>query len=112
VAAVRGLCRAEAGRLRDLLACWLLAAAALGLLAVVTPLAFRFEYFAAPAGAMAAGLGAESWRDAGRGRWVAALWAVSFALQCAIGVLLLFGRFEIISVIIPSPRWAWPFRIV
>src|SRR6185295_15111063 len=75
--------KAAAGR--GLVLAWLSGAAVLGLLAVMTPLAFRFEYFAAPAVAMAAGLGAEAWEDKGRGRWVTALWASSLAVQAIVG---------------------------
>jgi hypothetical protein len=103
--------RGEAGsRGRLLVRAWLLVGAAFAVLAVMTPLAFRFEYFLAPAVAILAGLGAERWQAAGKGRWVTAVWAASFALQMAIGLALFLGRFELISVIIPSPRWAWPLR--
>jgi hypothetical protein len=77
----------------------------------MTPLAFRFEYFLAPAIAMAAGLGAARWQEEGRGRAVTALLAFSFGLQVLVGAALFLGRFELISVIIPSPRWAWPLRL-
>jgi len=96
---------------RRLIRAWLVAGGVLAVLAVTTPLAFRFEYFVAPAVAMAAGLGAERWQQEGRGRLVTALWAFTFALQLVVGVALFLDRFELISVIIPSPRWAWPLRL-
>jgi hypothetical protein len=111
VLAVAGLRRNEASRAKALAQAWLWSALGLAALAVMTPLAFRFEYFAAPAVALAAGLGAAAWEREGRGGWVTGLWALSFGVQAAVGVALLLGRFEIISVIIPSPRWAWPVRL-
>jgi len=99
-----------ASRGQPLVRSWLAGGAFFAVLAVMTPVAFRFEYFLAPALAVAAGLGAEAWEREGRGRWVTALWALSFALQAVVGLMLVLGRFEIISVIIPSPRWAWPLR--
>ena len=99
-----------AARGQGLVRTWLAGAALLGVLAVMTPVAFRFEYFVAPAVAMAAGLGAEAWEEKGRGRWVTALWASSFVVQAVVGWMLILGRFEIISVIVPSPRWVWPLR--
>jgi hypothetical protein len=41
---------------------------------------------------------------------VTALWASSFVVQAVVGWMLILGRFEIISVIVPSPRWVWPLR--
>jgi hypothetical protein len=111
VLAGAGMVRDAGGPAQGLLRAWLAAGAILAVMAVMTPVAFRFEYFLSPAVAMAAGLGAELWEREGRGRWVAALWALSFAVQAVVGVALLLGRFELISVIIPSPRWAWPLRL-
>jgi hypothetical protein len=111
VLALVGLKRGEAGRAGSLLRAWLVASAALAVLAVMTPLAFRFEYFLAPAVAMAAGLGAERWAGEGKGRFVTLLWALAFVVQVTVGLALLLGRFELISVILPSPRWAWPLRL-
>jgi hypothetical protein len=97
--------------LRRLLQAWFLVGGALGLLALVSRFPLRFEYFLAPAVAAAAGLGAERWRTEGRGRWVTAAWVVAFAIQAAIGLAWLAGRFEIISVIMESPRWPFPVRL-
>jgi hypothetical protein len=105
-----GMKEGESGRAGGLLRAWLVVGALLAVLAVMTPLAFRFEYFVAPALAMAAGLGAEGWEREGKGRWVTAVWTLSFIVQVVVGFALLLGRFELISVIIPSPRWAWPLR--
>jgi hypothetical protein len=112
VLAWAGLRRADAPRtLRTLLPPWFVGAGVLALLAVLTPFALRFEHFLAPGMAAAAGLGAEAWEQRGRHGLVSSLIAVSFALQLAIGVLLLLDRFTLISVIIPSPNWSWPFRL-
>jgi hypothetical protein len=110
VLAGAGMKRGEPGPASGLLRAWFAGCALLAVLAVMTPLAFRFEYFVAPALAMAAGLGAEGWEREGKSRWVTALWTLSFMLQVVVGFALLLGRFELISVVIPSPRWAWPLR--
>jgi len=111
VLAIAGMAKGRVDRASALLRPWLVGGALLGLMAVMTPVAFRFEYFLAPALAMAAGLGAEALEGQGQGRRVTALWASSLALQAVVGAALLLGRFEIISVIIPSPRWLWPLRL-
>jgi hypothetical protein len=108
--AVVGLRSEAGGRVQSLLRCWLFGGAMLAALAVFTPFAVRFEYFLVPAVAMAAGQGAELWRQAGRAAWLNLAWASSLALQAWIGYELLLGRFEIISVVIPSPRWVWPLQ--
>lgn len=99
VLAVSGL-RAAPERLRRLLAAWLGGAAVLAVLAILTPVALRFEYYAAPAVALAAGV-------AGPARprlfWTAA--ALGLALQAWLGLALLHGSFDPINVIIPSGRW-------
>jgi hypothetical protein len=92
-------------RLRPLLQGWLLVAGALALVAVLTPVALRFEYFAAPALALAAGVGAAHLQAGGRGGWVAAAFAISLLLQVALALALHSGAFDPINVIIPSPRW-------
>lgn len=97
--------------LRRLLQAWVLVGGALGVLALVSRFPLRFEYFLTPAVAAAAGMGAERWEAEGRGRWVTGAWAVSFAIQVAIGILWLADRFEIISVIMESPRWPSPVRL-
>jgi hypothetical protein len=108
--AVVGLRSEARGRVGSLLRCWLGGGVLLAALAVFTPFAVRFEYFLIPAVAMAAGQGAELWRQAGRAAWVNLAWGSSLALQAWIGYLLLLGRFEIISLVIPSPRWVWPLQ--
>jgi hypothetical protein len=91
--------------LRTLLQAWLGVAATLALLAVFGPVALRFEYFAAPAVALAAGCGgAHLWRT-GRRRAVVVVLALALLLQVVLGVLLLEGRFVLRNVIIPSERW-------
>jgi hypothetical protein len=97
--------------LRRLLAAWLLTGAALALVALVSPFPLRFEYFLVPAIAMAAGLGAERGRGAGRAGAVEVAWAVAMAIQIAVGLLWLAGWFEIIAVILESPRWPFPVRL-
>jgi len=92
-----------------LLQAWFAIGAVLGLFAVLTPFALRFEYFLLPAVAMAAGLGAERWREQGRKSAVLAVWGIAFAIQIVVGCANLYGRFDPISVIIPSPRWPFPF---
>ena len=71
----------------------------------VTPVALRFEYFVAPALALAAGVGAERLVAAGRSALVSAAFAVSLAIQVVLGLWLHSGAFDPINVIIPSPRW-------
>jgi hypothetical protein len=98
--------------LRTLLRCWLGVAALLALVAVLSPFPLRFEYFLMPAVAMAAGLGAERlvFGRPARARLYAAGVAAVFALQVALGILLLRDRFEIITVIMESPRWPFPIK--
>jgi hypothetical protein len=99
VLAVQGL-RDAPPRLRRLLGVWLGSAAALALLALFTPVALRFEYYAAPAVAIAAGLASPGRR---RLAWGAA--ALGLVLQAWLGLALLDGSFDPINVIIPSSRW-------
>ena len=95
--------------LRSLLLPWLLLGVSLAALAIVTPLAVRFEYFLAPPVAMAAGIGlAETLERRGPGM-AHGLLAVSGLIQLVLGALLLAGCFDVIDVIIPSPRWQ-PWR--
>lgn len=97
--------------LRRLLQPWLAAAGVFALLALLTPFALRFEYFALPAVALAAGLAADDLVERGRARLVGIALAVSLLVQLALGLLLLFRHFDLINVIIPSPRWpllGWP----
>jgi hypothetical protein len=60
--------------------------------------------------ALAAGAGAARLRDAGRGALLNAGLGLLAALHLALAALLLSGRFELISVIMESPRWPWPIR--
>ncbi len=109
VLALVALRRREARAGSDLLPCWLAVAAGYGLVAVVTPFALRFEYFAAPALALAAGLAIARWSTDGgsRLRW---LWlAVPTAVQLLIAYAALTGGFQPIAVIIPSERYPFPF---
>jgi hypothetical protein len=110
--AVVGLTRAQVpDTLRSLLTAWFLATLALAVVAVLSPFPLRFEYFVLPAVAMAAGLGAAHLMRTGhRGTVFDVVWAVTFAVQILLGALLLWDRFEIISVILESPRWPFPFR--
>jgi hypothetical protein len=98
-------------QLRRLIGAWVGVVAALALAAVVTPFPLRAEYFAVPAVAILAGLGAERLAREGRARLVRRLWAATFALQAAIAVAFTTGRFELIAVILESPKWPFPFRI-
>ncbi|HEV7501872.1 MAG TPA: hypothetical protein VGQ33_17785, partial [Vicinamibacteria bacterium] len=90
--------RAE-GALRTLVAAWLRAFALFAVLALFTPLAFRFEYFFAPAVAMAA---AARYADS---PWLRRATIVAASIQLALGLAALYGRFDLINVIIPSMRW-------
>jgi hypothetical protein len=99
VLAVPGV-RAAPPPLRRLLTVWLGSAAAMALLALFTPVALRFEYFAAPAVAMAAGLASPTRKGLA---WGAA--ALGLVLQVWLGLALLHGTFDPINVIIPSGRW-------
>lgn len=103
--AVAGLAGDVPPRLRALLHAWILVAGGLAAFAVLTPFALRFEYFVAPAVAMAAGVAADRACARGRGALVSAAWAVAFALQVAVGLWLHSGRLDPINLIIPSPRW-------
>jgi hypothetical protein len=103
--AIAGLVSVLPARLRPLLHAWLLVTAGLAGFALLTPIALRFEYFVAPALAMAAGIGAERLIAAGRRALVYASFAVSLAIQVGLGLWLHSGAFDPINVIIPSPRW-------
>jgi hypothetical protein len=100
----RGL-RREAEPLRGLLQSWLVAAGLLALMAVITPIAFRFEFFAVPALALAAGTGlAPLLRSPGR-RLAVVAWLVPLLLQAGLAIVLFAGVFDPINVIIPADRW-------
>jgi hypothetical protein len=107
----QGLGAVERPRARALLQAWLCAGVLLGLAAVLTPFPLRFEYFLCPAISLAAGLGAARLRAGGRGRWVTPCWSVALLVQAGIGALHLAGRFEIISVVLESPRWPFPVKL-
>jgi hypothetical protein len=94
-------------RLKALLAPWFVTGALTGLLALLSPLPLRFEYFLVPAVAMAAGLGSE--HTSRRWRVVGVL--VPLLLQIVLAGFLLARRFYLISVIIESPRWLFPFQL-
>ena len=103
--AVAGLLGDLPPRLRALLQAWVVVAAGLAAFAVLTPFALRFEYFVAPALAMAAGVAADRAYERGRAVLVQAAWSIAFALQVAVGLWLHSGRLDPINLIIPSPRW-------
>jgi hypothetical protein len=97
--------RAAPQRLRSLLQSWFVVAGLLALLAILSPMAFRFEYFILPAVALAAG-GALASSDDGRlRRWAIATWVIPLAIQTALAVSLFAGWFDPINVIIPGERW-------
>jgi hypothetical protein len=108
--AVYGLARgAMSNPLRRLARAWFAVAGALFLAAVLTPITFRFEYFAAPAIAMCAGIGAETLDGLDRHTVVATCWWISAFVQVVIGCFHLFGLFEPWAVIIPA-HWPFPFH--
>ena len=108
LAAAAGLRGRELGPPLDrLLWSWFTAGAGLGLVALLTPIPLRFEYFLGPAVALAAGLGAEGWSRRGRGL----LLAVPLLVQALLAACLWARRFHLISVILESPRWPFPFRL-
>jgi hypothetical protein len=104
VGAARGL----PPRLAAWLVPWAAAGAATGLIALLTPVPLRFEYFLVPAVALAAGSGAAALRESGHTRLLGAALGLLAALHLALAGLLLAGRVELISVIMESPRWPWP----
>jgi len=89
---------------------WTAVGLAAGLAAILTPVPLRFEYFLMPVVALAAGFGAELLEEQGRRRLVSGCWAILFAGQLALGTALLLGRVRLISVIMESPRWPFPFK--
>jgi hypothetical protein len=93
--------------LKGLLGAWFVAGAWFGLVAILTPIPLRFEYFLGPAVALAAGLGAEGWSRRRR-RLVL---AVPLLVQALLAAFLWARRFRLISVIMESPRWPFPFRL-
>ncbi|MBI3932730.1 MAG: hypothetical protein HY317_04885 [Acidobacteria bacterium] len=99
--------RMKRGPLEDLLASWMAAGAGIGVVALVTPIPLRFEYFLVPALAAAAAMGAERLSR----RWRVALVAVPLAVQAVLAAVLLARRFYLISVIMESERWPFPVRL-
>lgn len=61
--------------------------------------------------AAAAGHGAEELRRRGHGRLVAAGWGACFLLFALSALFIMSGRHELISVILESRRWPFPFRL-
>lgn len=90
---------------RGLLEAWLIAALLFAVLAVLTPIAFRFEYFAVPAVAIAAGQGLALLPGSPGRRRAGAVWLLALALQAGLAVVLFAGAFDPINVIIPADRW-------
>jgi len=88
-----------------LLRVWLVVGLALGVAAVFTPLLFRFEYFAMPAVAWAAALGAVELERRARSWIVTGLRVFSCVLQIALVAGLATGRFDVINAVMESPRW-------
>ena len=85
--------------MRDLLTPWICSYGLLALFAVFTPLAFRFEYFAAPAVAMAAAA------QNPESPWIGRATIAASAIQLILGIAALYGWFDLINVIIPALRW-------
>jgi hypothetical protein len=96
-------------RLGRLLRAWFRVGIGLGLLALLTPIPLRFEYFLLAPVAMRGAYGAEALEREGRGSSLAFLLALCLLVQVAIGIFLLFQRFDLISVIQESDRWGFPF---
>lgn len=107
VLAVLGLRHAPArSPLRVLVLPWLLVGLAAAVAAVLTPVPLRFEYFCVPALALAVGL----YADGASASWLRLTWRAVFALQVALGALLLADRFRLMSVILESTLWPFPVR--
>jgi hypothetical protein len=85
---------------------WSVVTVGFAAVAVLSPFPLRFEYFAVPLVGLLGGVLAAS--DA-RGLWWC-WWAsaVAVLIQLLLGVLWRLGRFEIIAVIMESPRWPFP----
>jgi hypothetical protein len=96
-------------RAASLLLAWMSTALVLAVAGLTTPITLRFEYFATPAVAALAGLGIHSLVRHGRKRWALIALAVTFGIQATIALFLLLDRFALISVILESPRWPFPF---
>jgi hypothetical protein len=96
-------------RLGQLLKAWFAVGLGLGLVALLTPIPLRFEYFLLAPVAMRGAYGAVAWEAAGRGRVASRLVTLCLIVEVAIGVFLVFQRFDLISVIQESDRWEFPF---
>jgi hypothetical protein len=94
--------------LRPLAQAWLAVTLGFAALAVLSPFPLRFEYFAVPLVCLLGGVYAE--KDARAFAWCVAASGVALAVQILEGVAWRLGRFEIIAVIMESPRWPFPFR--
>ena len=78
-------------------------AATFAAVAVLTPFPLRFEYFAVPVVALLAGVFAATRERALAWCWWAS--GVALAIQVALGILWRLGYFDVIAVIMESPRW-------
>jgi len=87
---------------------WIATAVGMAIVGAWTLIVFRFDYFAAPLVAVLAALGAATAR--GR-RWWGFVLAFTLATQILIALFLLLDRFEILAVLLYSPRWPFPFRV-
>lgn len=96
----------EPSRLRGLLVAWLTTAVGMALLALFTSVILRFEYFAMPAVAAAAGLGAERLVADGSGQWVRRAWSLALLIQVGLGIALLVTdrRFDSFYLFLDYPR--------
>jgi hypothetical protein len=90
---------------RRLLISWFISGSFLGILAVTSPFAFRFEYFLAGAVALAAGHGLSHWKQNGHVRLVWIVLLGTMLIQLLVAIVLLQAWWDPINVIIPSPRW-------
>ena len=95
--------------LRPLVQAWLAVTLGFAALAVLSPFPLRFEYFAVPLVCLLGGVYAE--KDERAFAWCGWACGLALALQIVEGVAWRLGRFEIIAVIMESPRWPFPFRL-
>ncbi len=93
-------------RFRPLAIAWSAVAVGFAALAVLSPFPLRFEYFAVPLVSLLGGVFAASGPRGIRWCWWAS--ALALLIQVLLGVLWRLGRFEIIAVIMESPRWPFP----
>ncbi|MCU0241645.1 MAG: hypothetical protein MUF51_04405 [Vicinamibacteria bacterium] len=95
--------------LRSLLRSWFMVGAAFAALAVVSVFPLRFEYFLLPAVALATGVATQGRNGRAGQLLVHMALGVSLIIQSTIGWFHLQGKFQIIAVIMESPRWPFPF---